>query len=208
MSRSAVRWGRTWGTSVLLTSLWLGSLAACAPSLSHPSEPAPAKLEDQVLINLDGNAHRVGDLLTRNPWTVFIFFSATCPTVTAHDGRLTELWQDVQHHAFSWFMVASEVDTSLASLTPQQAVRGYPFPLLWDQNGGLARLLDARYASQVFILHDDATVAYAGSMDSDRRFLHPDAEPYLRNALVALIEGRTPVPARKTAYGCALRLER
>lgn len=195
-------------TSVVLPWVLGGWLAACTPPPAQSSASASPHLEDQALVDLDGKAYRVGDLLTRNPWTIFVFFSATCPTVAAHDSRLTELWQDVQDQPFSWFMVAPEVGTSIAGLAQEQTRRRYPFPLLWDPKGEVARRLGARYASQVFILGPDAAVAYAGSIDSDRRFLHPDAEPHLRNALVALRHGQTPAVSDKLAYGCALHIER
>lgn len=185
----------------------VSQLAACTRGTPAPTAPEPP-LTDLVLRDLDGNDHRLNALLERAPLSVLVFFSATCPCVTAHDERLSTLARELNAPHVAWYVIASEADATPAQLQREQQKRAYPFPILHDENGALARALDVRYASQAFILRTDWTVVYAGSIDSDRRFLHEDAQPYLQRALHAAIEGR-PVPAGdKAAYGCALQLAR
>lgn len=191
--------------AALALSVALG--ASCTPTSRSVSSNSMA-VEAALLVDSTGRVYRVGDLLTRAPWTIFVFFSATCPTVAAHDERLRRLWKEFEERDVAWFMIASEAETTLMDLAREQNTRGYPFPLLRDEGGALARTLGVRYASQALILDRDGAVAYAGSIDSDRRFLHADAEPYLQRALAALIDGERPSVIDERAYGCALRFER
>lgn len=163
---------------------------------------------DSVLTSLDGRAHQVRELLTRAPWTVFIFYSETCPCVEAHDERVIRLWQEYHARGVSVVMVASESGSSLAGLRTAGSARGYPFPLFLDQGSRLARAWQVRFASQAFVVSSQGQTAYAGAIDSDRRFLHADSEPYLERAIQALLAGRAPAVAPKAAFGCALDLER
>lgn len=178
--------------------------AGCASAAGSPPASNPAA---QHVVGSNAHTYRVGELSARHAWTVLVFFSATCPTVTAHDQRLKGLWRDFRSRGVGFYAIASE-----AGFTPQHqkreaALRAYPFPLLVDPRSALARHLNVRYASQVFVLEPEGAVVYTGSIDSDRRFLHDNAKPYLRHALDALIGGFAPVPADSAAYGCALQLE-
>lgn len=159
----------------------------------------------QVVESSEG-AHRVGELVAGHAFTVFVFFSATCPTISAHDARLVALWDAYHLRDVAFYAVASEADVTLEQLADERAKRGYPFALLWDRGGRLARQLDVRYASQAFVFDHEGRVTYTGSIDSDRRFLHDDAKPYLRDALDALLDGSAPPSADTAAYGCALSL--
>ena len=206
--------------STTRTPRWLGSISlvvvaalssAKSVSCSSTIRAAASRPFDDgspLLVDHNGRVYRVGDLLTRTPWTVFVFFSRTCPTVAAHDDRLRQLWSEFREQGIAWFMVASEAETTLEDLAREQNRRRYPFPLLWDEGGALATRLGVRYASQALILDRHGAVAYAGSIDSDRRFLHADAEPYLQRALTALIDGKRPSASDARAYGCALKFER
>lgn len=203
------RWRRAavaviWCTAGCATT----ATGATVPALESSTETRPAAHGVATLRVVAENerTHRVGDLVQGHSWTVLFFFSATCPTVTAHDQRLKALWRDFHAQGVGVYAIASESDMTLSALRREAAARGYPFPLLLDPEGRLARELGVRYASQAFVLGRDAEVAYAGSLDSDRRFLHDDAEPYLANALTALQHGRTPNRADAAAYGCALSL--
>lgn len=191
-----------------LRTVWLWSVLQCATACAVVPAAPPVATSDLRLLDADSHTHRVSELLTRAPWTVVVFFSATCPTVAAHDQRLIDLWRAYQGKEVAWLMVASESDVTLAALVEEQKHRGYPFPLLWDTDATFARGLGVRYASQAFILDHEGNVAYAGSIDSDRRFLHDDAEPYLKHALDALLAGSAPPRTPSAAYGCALALER
>jgi peroxiredoxin len=182
----------------------VGSLFAC--STPTAAVPAIASVAAQYVVESDEQAHRVGELAARHDLTVLVFYSATCPTVTAHDERLKQLWRDYTARGVGFYLVASEVTVSRTGLMEAAATHRYPFPLVWDAGAGVARDLSVRYASQAFVLTKDASIAYAGSIDSDRRFLHDDAKPYLRDALDALLSGSTPMPADAAAYGCALSL--
>lgn len=197
-----------------LAQCWLCvALSACSPRNSAEAAHAtPRQTAEHVtaanVVDTRGETHSVGALLSVHAWTAFVFFSATCPTVSAHDRRLIALWDAVRSRDVGLVMVASEGDAGVAMIRDESTRRGYPFPLVWDRDGQLAEVLGVRYASQAFILSRGGEVAYAGSIDSDRRFLHEGATPYLRDAIAALVAGQRPAPAGGAAFGCALALER
>ena len=79
-------------------------------------------------------------------------------------------------------------------------------PILRDENAELAKRLGAAYATESYILDSSGRVRYQGGVDSDRKYLRPDAQPYLRRALLKLLSGDAPAFATSKALGCALRL--
>lgn len=185
-------------------ALGIGCLGACAAQ--RPTDLAATNVAVHDVVETHEQTYRVGDLAARHAFTVLVFFSATCPTVAAHDARLISLWRKYRDRDVGFYVVASESNVTSKQLTHEATKRGYPFPLLQDPEGRLARRLNVRYASQAFVLERDGNVAFAGSIDSDRRFLHRDAKPFLRNALDALLSGSAAPSADTAAFGCALSL--
>jgi hypothetical protein len=55
------------------------------------------------------------------------------------------------------------------------------------------------------VLDAQGRLRYHGGIDSDRSHLHDDAQPYLGDALVDLLSGRSPRVAEGKTLGCALR---
>ena len=102
--------------------------------------------------------------------------------------------------------VDPEIDASLERDRAEAERRRYPFPILLDRGGGLARSLGATYAGYAVVLDRDGGVRYRGGIDADRVRMRDDATPYLSDALSDLLAGKTPRVAESKTLGCALRL--
>ncbi len=168
--------------------------AAVVPSTTLPASlgdgvPAEAKLVDP--------AAKV---------TVLEFFSAHCPCQAQHDARLRALHDHYAPLGASFRAVSSEESLDRAGEAKEAARRHYPFPLVHDEGGQLARSLGADYATYTLVVDPQGKVLYRGGIDSDKRDLHDDARPYLANALDdALADRPVRVPEAKT-LGCALQI--
>ena len=101
-------------------------------------------------------------------------------------------------------MVDSERHPQGTPALPTEIAPG--LPLLRDESGELARRLGALYATESYVLDPTGRVRYQGGVDSDRKYLRPDAQPYLRQALLKLLSSDAPAFATGKALGCALRL--
>ncbi len=138
--------------------------------------------------------------------TVLEFFSAHCPCQAQHDGRLRELYARYAPRGAAFRAVSSEESIDRAGEAAEAAARRYPFPLVHDEGGQLARTLGADYATYTVVVDPRGRVLYRGGIDSDKRDLHEDARTYLANALDDALAGRpVRVPEAKT-LGCALQV--
>ena len=79
-------------------------------------------------------------------------------------------------------------------------------PILRDDDGRLARRLDAQFATETFVFDATGAVRYRGGIDGDRRYLSEKPRTHLRDALLSLLSGAAPRHAAAKALGCALRL--
>jgi peroxiredoxin len=175
----------------------LGS-AACARS-----PVVGTRLALSPLPGTDGAAHAVEPSQAR--LMVLFFFANHCPCQAAHDARLRDLYARYHVRGVDFLAVDSEVGATPSRDAAEAAVRGYPFPILIDQGGALAKRLGAQYATESFVIDREGTVRYHGGIDSDKRHLHPDATPFLRDALDDLLADRPPRRSEGKALGCALQ---
>jgi hypothetical protein len=138
-------------------------------------------------------------------YAVVIFFSANCHVLSAHDARIRELAADYAARGIRFLALDPEVDATGARDREEADRRGYPFPILVDEGGKIAKSVGATYAGHAFVFDRAGAVLYQGGIDSDRVHLTDDATPYLRNALADLVAGRSPRVADAKVLGCALR---
>ena len=174
-------------------------VTACATN-----SPAPVTTADR-LHGTDGTLHAV---LPSDPhaYTVVIFFSADCHVLLAHDDRIRRLAADFASPRVRILAVDSEIDASLERDRAEIERRRYPFPVLLDRGGKLARSLGATFASYTVVLDGEGSVRYRGGIDSDRVHMRDDATHYLEDALTDLLAGKSPRISESKALGCALRL--
>ncbi len=177
----------------------LGVLLAPAARAGTPTE-----LPDVTLTGSDGVAHR---LRGGGKLTVVEFFSARCPCQREHDPRFVELYRRFAKDGVAFYAVDSEAGTTPAKLAAEAKRRGYPYPILWDQGGRLAKQVGAEFCLTTLVADAAGRVRYYGGVDSDRTCMHEGegSHPYLKNALEALLAGREPDPARTKPMGCWLQ---
>jgi len=182
---------------VLFVLLVLPLFAGAEPALSPDLLERPFPSSDSPSLSL-ADVRRDRELL------VVTFFSASCPCQRAHDPRLIDLAKAFGDRvAFVAVDAAATASQEIARREKER--RNYPFPILVDPEGVLADALDARFATYSVVLDTAGRVRYAGGIDDDRNRLRPDARLHLRDALLALLAGKDPDPARTKVFGCFLR---
>jgi AhpC/TSA family len=177
----------------------VATLAACATSV--PARVVPA----ERLEGTDGAAHSIVPFLPE-AYTAVIFFSTECHVLAVHDERVRKLAAEFAPRGVRFLGVDSEVGATLERDRAEVERRRYPFPVVLDRGGDLARTLGAMYAGYTVVLDRDGNVRYRGGIDSDRVRLRDDATPYLSDALADLLAGGSPRMVESKALGCALRL--
>lgn len=176
------------------------SLLGCAiPPPQSPTAATPAILE-----GTDGHSHPVPSPEGR--LTVLEFFSATCPCQAAHDARLRLIAADYAGKGVALLAVDSEVDANVDRDRTEAARRQYPFPVVVDHGGVIARAYQAEFATYIVLMDRDGDVLYRGGIDSDKRHLHPDATTFLRDALDDALAGRPVRRPEGRTLGCSLML--
>jgi peroxiredoxin len=173
--------------------------SACAPHVVN------TKLSFAPLPGTDGATHALAPTGGDARLTVLFFFADHCPCQAAHDGRLLDLYTRYHSRGVEILAVDSELGATPERDEAERIKRGYPFPILIDHGGALARRVDAQYATETIVVDPFGDIRYHGGIDSDKRTLHDDATPFLSDALDDLLAN---APLRRTetkALGCALQ---
>jgi peroxiredoxin len=176
----------------------------CAALNASGDELARLSLPNLPLPSTDGRTFDLHALPSTARVTVLTFFSAHCPCQAIHDSRLVQLASEYQTQGVQFFAVDSEDGSSLEADKEEAARRRYPFPILRDEGGRLAKALDVHFATGTVIVDSQGTVRYRGGIDTDKRSLHEDAKPYLKSAIDSVLAGRDPQPAEPKSLGCYL----
>ena len=199
--------------TLLLAALFAGIIGPAAPALCSPLEigrPAP----DFTATDSKGAAVSLSQF--RGKTVVLEWTNADCPYTRKHysSGNMQSMQALAQKNGVVWLSVISSapgkqgyVDGPGADALTQS--RGAaPAAVLLDPKGTVGRLYGAKTTPHMFVIDKNGALQYMGGIDSiataDVGDI-PRAEPYLKEAMLAVAQGG-PVPhAVTTPYGCSVK---
>jgi peroxiredoxin len=156
------------------------------------------------LPGIDGDTHALEDFSGR-PVAV-VFSCVHCPYVVAWEDRLNDVARDYADRAglVAINSNAGYLGDGLDDMERRAEEKGFAFPFLYDESQDVAASYGASRTPEVFLFDGEHRLAYHGTPDSD----HQDpngADPYLRQALDAVLDGGEIDPAEVPAVGCTIK---
>ncbi len=162
-------------------------------------DPAPPF----TLPGVGGGDHSLGDYAGM-PVAV-VFSCCHCPYVVAWEERLNDVARDYSGRAALVAVNSNHhIGDTFEEMERRSEDRGFLFPFLRDESQDVAHAYGATRTPEVFLFDGSHRLAYHGAPDSD----HTDpegAEPWLRDALDAVLAGQSPPVAETPTAGCTVK---
>jgi alkyl hydroperoxide reductase subunit AhpC len=188
----------------------IGIFDSAAGANPQIGQPAP----DFTGVDSKGNPVRLNEY--RGKTVVLEWTNADCPYTRKHytSGNMQSVQGLAQKNDVVWLTVVSSAPgkqgyvngPAADSLT--QSRQAVPTAVVLDPSGTVARLYAAKTTPHMFVIDKSGTLQYMGGMDSiatsDEADI-PRAEPYLKEAMLAVVQGNpAPHPVTKP-YGCSIK---
>ena len=175
---------------------WLKSFIFVGALWATVVRALPSVLEGMDIAN--SASHRV-DLKTPQ-LHVIIFLSAQCPCSASHEPLLAQLSTDFPSISFTAIHSNANEDPALSR--KYFAAAKLPFPVLRDEGARWADEFGALKTPHAFVMRS-GEILYSGGVTNSTDGTRANA-PYLREALTALLTGKTIDQRERRALGCVI----
>ena len=142
-----------------------------------------------------------------------------CPFVKRHydTNNMQNLQEEFTDDGIIWLSIISSAEGKQGYMTKSEAKEltinrsAHPWHVLFDSNGDVARLYDAKTTPHMYIIDESGTLKYQGAIDdlgSTGALFSTDlseAKNYVRNATVSLLLGEDIVDKKTRPYGCSIK---
>lgn len=169
---------------------------------------------DFAATNSKGDPVRLSEY--RGKTVVLEWTNADCPYTHKHyaGGNMQAVQALAQKNGIVWLTVISSAPgkpgyvNGPAADALTQSRSAQPTAVLLDPTGTVARMYDAKTTPHMFVIDKDGALKYMGGIDSMATTSEEDiarAEPYLKEAMLAVAAGQAaPHPVTKP-YGCSIK---
>jgi peroxiredoxin len=195
---------------VALVAGMIGILSAAASTAPKINQLAP----DFAAQDSKGNSVNLAEF--RGKTVVLEWTNADCPFTRKHysSGNMQSVQQLAQQNGIVWLTIVSSAPgkqgyvNGPAADELTESRHAAPTAVLLDPTGTVARLYSAKTTPHMFVIDKRGTVQYMGGIDS---IATPDAddiahaEPYLKEAMLAVASGQKPPHAVTKPYGCSIK---
>lgn len=171
------------------------------------------KAGDFKLKNVDGKLVSLADFKSAKGFVV-VFTCNECPYAKAYQDRLISLDKEYKTKGFPVIAInpndpAVEPADSYDAMVTRAKEKGYTFPYLYDEKNMVFREYGATRTPHIFVLkkngQGEMIVKYIGAMDDNHKDASAVKQPYLENALNALLNNKEPDPNFTKAVGCGVK---
>lgn len=196
---------RTAGVLALATALGAG-MTSRGSAAQKEADPA-ARLAGVKLRDTAGKSRTLGDYAGRKALAI-VFLGTQCPLSNSYSSVLNDLARVLGERGGALVGVNSVRGEDIAEVKAHAKEYGLAFPVLKDEKQALADLLEARVTPEAFVLDERRAVRYRGRIDDqyatrtrkNARIRSHD----LRDALDAVLAGKSPAAGETVALGCAI----
>jgi hypothetical protein len=208
--RLARRGGRAILAATVLWTCCVSGNSWAADDEPQVGRPAPAFSGTDS----QGNTRRLEDF--RGKTVVLEWTNADCPFTHKHyaSGNMQGLQGLAREHGVVWLSVISSapgkqgyVDGPGADALTRSR-QAAPTAVLLDPSGTLGRLYHAKTTPHMFVIGPAGDMKYMGGIDSIPTADIGDiksAEPYLKEAMLAVADGKPVVHSVTRPYGCSVK---
>jgi peroxiredoxin len=181
--------------------------AAAAPQIGQPAPDFTVQ---------DSKGAPVSLSQYRGKTVVLEWTNADCPYTRKHytSGNMQAVQGLAQQNGIVWLSVISSAPGKQGYVTGPgadaltQERHAAPTAVLLDPTGAVARLYAAKTTPHMFVIDKNGMLAYMGGIDSVATADPADiahAEPYLKEAMLAVAQGEKPPHAVTKPYGCSIK---
>lgn len=200
---------RSAGALVLMLTLLLLTTSAQAGKYNRKlniGDPAPAWTD---VAGIDGKRHSLLDLKEAKA-IVVVFTCNHCPIATAYEARLKQLQSDFRDRGVQVvaICVSRSEEDSLEQLQARAREREFNFLYLHDLSQELGRQYGAAVTPQALVLDGQRKVAYMGAIDDDWQHADNVGAAYVREAVKAVLAGKSPKHTETRHAGCGIEYVR
>jgi peroxiredoxin len=173
-------------------------------------QPAP----DFGAVDSAGRMRHLGEF--KGKIVVLEWTNADCPYTRKHysSGNMQSTQQLARDHGVVWLSVISSAPGTQGYVTGAQADElsrtrhAVPSAVLLDASGTMGHTYHAKTTPHLFVIDAQGVLRYMGGMDSIATADVADiahAEPYLKEALLAVVEGKPVEHPVTRPYGCSIK---
>jgi alkyl hydroperoxide reductase subunit AhpC len=188
----------------------IGVLAVAAGAPLQIGQPAP----DFTARDSKGSSLSLSQF--RGKTVVLEWTNADCPYTHKHyaSGNMQSIQALAQKNGVVWLTVISSAPgkqgyvNGPAADALSQSRGAVPTAVLLDPSGTLGRLYGAKTTPHMFVIDKNGALQYMGGIDSIATADVGDiahAEPYLKEAMLAVEQGNPVAHAVTTPYGCSVK---
>ena len=138
-----------------------------------------------------------------------VFTCNHCPVAQAYEDRLIKLQKDYRSKGVR--LIAVNVNNiapdRLEPMKQRAAEKQFNFPYLYDSSQKMGHDYGAKVTPHVFVLCKKRKIAYVGAVDDSNNPKKAEKH-YLRDALDALLAGKTPETTTTPPRGCSVKYEK
>ncbi len=213
---------RAIGASFAAAAAWLACSALAAvgadPSDSRTPDTGPPRVgqpaPDFSATDSAGRVRRLAEF--RGKTVVLEWTNADCPYTRKHysSGNMQSLQELARQRGVVWLSVISSAPGKQGYVSGPEADalsrtrHAVPEAVLLDPTGVLGRLYEAKTTPHLFVIDARGDLRYMGGIDSiattDVADI-PHAEPYLKEAMLAVTDGKPVAHPVTRPYGCSIK---
>ena len=167
-----------------------------------------AKAPQFDLPGTDGKNHSLA-ALAESDVSVVVFTCNHCPYAKAWEDRVLKLGRDYSLRGVAMVAISSNdavkfPDDGFEEMEKRARAKRYPIPYLYDESQEVARAYGAQRTPEVFVFDSKRELRYHGKVD-DNEDEAKVKQHYLRDALDAVLAGKTPPVADTEPAGCTIK---
>ena len=144
--------------------------------------------------------------------TLVVFSCNTCPWVIRWEDRYVTLANTYVQKGIGMIAVNSNAarfggEDSLEEMLEHAKNNEYNFPYAQDPGSELASAFGATKTPHIYLFDDEDKLVYRGAIDDNAKNAKEVDEPFLANAIDALLAGNPIKPQTTKALGCSIKFK-
>lgn len=172
---------------------------------------------DFELKNIDGEVYSLATIKDANGEApkgyVVTFTCNTCPFAVKYEDRIIELHNDLAPQGYPVVAIMPndpevQPGDSFEAMQQRAQEKEFPFLYLMDEGQAVYPKYGAGRTPEVYLLDSDMVLRYHGAIDDNVDDPSAVTVNYVKEAVQAIEEGRTPEPAEVKAIGCTIKTKK